>query len=403
MPDDPFAAQQTPNIHDDQGDIITDETAVAISGQMRRPATLVQGADPTERDNFIRSQMDTTRFYLEQPDAVFDFNAHKRDIARRNHERKSETLRQRGQEPDPFDESQFPPVLHIKANTWLRLARRYDLDIQLVYHGWMPDPAWPEHRAFEVEAIALKDSREVGRSRQLCSFAETQGERRRWTDSTQVMATAETRARSRAIAQALQWAIPFAYHTATPEEMPALPSTTEEDRQPKRSAHPDTGANAPHLRAGKNVNPNYKGPIGNEPEPDPAPTQPAPPEQASVETQQESPPSQAPVAPAAAAEEPAEILWPYPLDEEKATALASENEAYAWAVTFYRNCVAHKLMPPLTTTEWQKTCGAIMEASSWSEREQADLVAKLQANATPTSPKPAQTWLFSLAKQDEGS
>lgn len=386
-------------------------TSVAL-----RQHALVVGGDPTERNRFIENQMKIARTYLEQPDAVFDFNEHARKNARKNYERQAEAAKRQNKSIEPFDESKFPPQLHIKANTWSRLASLYDLDIELIRGGWVSDPGWPKHQAYQVEAIARIGGREVGRSLQYCSFAEQQGERRRWNDSAQVVATAETRARSRAISQAIQWAIPFAYQTSTPEEMPAQPTVTADtqddgfERPARRSTHPDLGAHSPHLRGGQNINPNFQGQVGNTENPHAAVPQADTPQLQA--TEQERPASQPTPEPspdegtAADAglpfdgdETTGEIMWPYPPAQADQAALKAEAEidpAFNWAYRIYVNCTTHKLLPILSREQWQEVCPVLMEASNLAQDVQAAIVTTLRGNPIEHAADPMQPWLFSF-------
>ena len=386
-------------------------TATQESSIVIRQDPLVLGQNQGERDQFIQQAMEATRFYLEQPDAIFDFNAHKREVARKNWERKAEQARKRGQEVDPFDDSEFPPQLHIKANTWARLARRYNLDIQLVHHGWDSDPGWPDHKAYEVEAIVSVNDREIGRSRQMCSFAEQLGSRRRWNDTAQVMATAETRARSRAISQALQWAIPFAYHTSTPEEMPGDQggeSPEYYERPARQSVHPDIGANAPHLRGGENVNANFKRDMPGVDNPHAAPPAEATPE--SSAPQEPSPSSEQEFGPAAnqeeaeapaVAEEPAEIHWPMSHESWNAGDFTSEqNKRLAWAHSFYNNCIQAKLLPSLAPVQWKYVVETLFSAYDFSPIQQSKIVQRLRANPNPGAEDAIQAWEWALTVEE---
>ena len=355
--------------------------------------SLVEGSTAKERDKFIQQAMEMTRFYLEQPDAVFDFNEHKRKNARNNWLRQKATAERRGQHIEPFDEADFPPVLHIKANTWLRLARRYDLDVAITHLGWNPDPGHENHMAYEVEAVVSKSGREVGRSRQLCSFAERQGERARWSDSAQVMATAETRARSRAISQALQWAIPFAYQTATPEEMPPIEqSQPDHDREP-REAFVQT-------RAREQAAPPAEPPPAPTPEPEPESTQASEPvanEALDVQSQQ------------------VEEEIPYPDANDSAIQEASqnkehhwgdnwtpvENERLGWAIRFYKQVVSMELLPKLDGEGWQAMCPILMDAAARPAEQQSELVMRLRNNPATDIENPLQMWMFSIAFEDE--
>ena len=415
------------------------EAAIAVAGEnaiVVHDASIVPGNDVTERNEAIRERMEMTRFYLEAPDAVFDYNEHARNTARKNWERNAESLRARGKEPPaPFDESEFPPQRHIKGATWSRLATLYDLDVLQTRPGeWIDDPAWPEHKAYDVEYVVSTKGRELGRSRQLCSFAEQQGSRKRWTDSAQVMGTAETRARSRAIAQALSWTVPFAFETATPEEMPAVASGTNSpqisdgfERPTRQSAHPDTGAHSPHLRGGQNVNPDYTGPIGNEPTQSQSQTATpsegaaeaaAPPEQEKERnTPREAPDdgqNERPATPTSQAGSPAPAdavpvedgkndsrVYPMPSESERETHKVSASP-FGWAHNMYLNCVAHKLLPALSSIQWQEVCPALMEASAATPEQQGAVLAKLRANPTEHAADPVQPWLFGFAVPTDG-
>lgn len=109
-----------------------DETTVLVV----QGAVLLQGNSLAERNEYVKDTTTLTKWYLEQPDAVFDFNAHRRENARKQWQRKADAAAKRNQSVEPFDESAFPPQLHVKANSWLRLARLHDLDISIIEAGW---------------------------------------------------------------------------------------------------------------------------------------------------------------------------------------------------------------------------------------------------------------------------
>ena len=374
---------------------------------MTEPATtaltLVEGHTAAERSVAIQNQMEVTRFYLQDPTATMDYNAFSRERARKVWQRKADQASARNVAVEPFDEAEYPPRMHILAPTWDRLARVYDLDVTLTGGGWIEDPGWPGHKAYTVEAIVLLDGRELGRSQGFCSFAEQKGERRRWSDSAHVLNTAETRGRARAIRQALNWAIPFAYHVQTPEEMPAFDDTTTSpettdayQRPPHQSASPDLGANSPHIRDGKNINPNFQGNIAgveNPYAPQTAAAPAAPPRAAA--------PPPVIAAANAAIETTAIPQTDYPLPgTQDAMDLAGENAEFKWAIALYNNAAGAKLLPTLSLMEWNEVVPTLMVASHLPADAQNALVTRMRNKPNPEAADRAQAWLFTFESEE---
>jgi len=373
-----------------------------------RDAELVVGATTAERAQNVQNVMEQVRFFLDQPGATLDFNAKQREQARANLEHTNAVRARKNLPPEEFDESKYPAQLHILATTWDRLSRLFRLRVQLGEGQWMEDPQFPKHKAYTVQAIAYtSDGEEVGRSNQMCSFAENFSGRPRWTDSAKVMGTAETRARARAIRQALKFAIPYAFQVQTPEEMdPPAPPTDPGDgyvAAPQPVISEDIPSDAPIMRGGEDVNPQSRAEA-----PDPGPSRgPVDPEIArsvdAAEAQAQAAQAKATAAVAPFDTEPAAETEsrtpPHPMSNEP---YHDFDEPYNWTKSFYQGAIKGGFLPELSEDEWPPVWATLaVVLDRWTDEDRTRLVMHCKANPVPKDANPFAPWITAISAVDE--
>lgn len=351
---------------------------------------LVQGDNFNARTDDIKDKMASVRLIVEQPGATTDFAEKARERARLSHERKAAAAAKRGQTLEPFDESAFPPAVHIKAATFERLKSLFGLALEMddreeTGNGWQDDPMDPVFRAYFVRATCYAPNGAIlGQSRQCCSTKE-----QRFDEAAKIMAMAETRARARAIRQAIGVFIPLAYQSQAEEEMPPpKPIGEPTDGYERAPRPPDEGlveespASAVLASGGSVVTAKDDGEL--------------------VEVKAAAASDEEPDFGFATQLDPEEDepeQWPHPVHnslEDRATFLAALEpnlqKAFRWAVGTYDGAVSRNLMPGLSQAGWSPVAHQLVSIHLMGAAQQQQLITLIGKNKRPPETDAPEEW-----------